>query len=134
MFASQNGVLHTRALSSFSECARVPIYRIEGFGGRMIFVDADALAVGQRADASDQRPRQLEPALAAMSPMDEHPESCFVEPRFHSGALSPSSEAVVHTAVTFSEMASSRARALVGRRRLPAARRRRRRRCPMTRG
>src|ERR1700722_2509246 len=87
MFTSQNGGLHTGAFSFFSEFARIPIYRIEGFGGRMIFVDADALALGQRADASNQRPRQLEPALAAMPPMDEHPESCFVEPRFHSGAL-----------------------------------------------
>src|ERR1700693_5430326 len=88
VFTSQNGVLHTRAFGCFSESPRIPICRIEGFGGRMIFVDAYALAVGQRADASDQRPRQLEPALAAMSPMDEHPESCLVEPRFHSGALS----------------------------------------------
>src|ERR1700690_1936610 len=97
MLTSQNGVLHTGAFSHSRERARIPICRIKGSGRRVIFLDADALRVGQRADAPDQRPRQLEPALGAMSPMDEHPEPSFVEPRFHSGAFSPSSEAVVYS-------------------------------------
>src|SRR5271168_882251 len=95
VLTSQNGVLHTGALSGFSEFPRIPFRWIECFGGRVILVDADALAVRQRADAADQRPRQLEPALAAMPPMDEHPESRLVEPRFHSRALSPSPKALV---------------------------------------
>src|SRR5579863_6922542 len=100
MFTSQNGILHTGASSSFSERARIPIGRIEGFGGRVILVHAHALRIRQRTDAADQRPRQLEPALAAMPPMDEHPESCFVKPRFHSAALSSSLEGVVYSART----------------------------------
>src|SRR5260370_42653588 len=97
MLTSQHRVLHTGAFSFFSEPPRIPIYRIKRLRRRVVFVDADALRIRQRTDASDQRPRQLESALAAMSPMDEHPESCFVKPRFHSRALSPSSEAIVHT-------------------------------------
>src|SRR5208283_1636685 len=96
MFTSQNGVLHTGAFSHSRQPAGIPSGRIKGSGGCLIFVDPDALRVGQRADATDQRPRQLEPALAAMSPMDEHPEPCLVKPRFHSRALSPSSDALVH--------------------------------------
>src|ERR1700735_3579068 len=98
MLTSQNGVLHTGAFSHSRERARIPICRIKGPGRRVIFLDADALRVWQRADPADQRPRQLEPTLAAMSPMDKHPEPSFVEPRFHSRAFSPSSAAVVHTA------------------------------------
>src|SRR5260370_17096993 len=97
MFTRQNGILHSGAFSFFSERGRIPVYRIECFRSRVIFVHTDALGIRQRTDASDQRPRQLESALTAMAPMDEHPESCFVKPRFHSGAFSPSSNVVVHT-------------------------------------
>src|SRR5579863_3506233 len=97
MLTSQYGVLHTGAFSHSGERARIPFGWIEGFGGRVILVHADALAVRQGADAADQRPGELESALAAMAPMDEHPESCLVKPRFHKRAFSSSSAAVVHT-------------------------------------
>src|SRR5271170_5428703 len=128
MLTSQYGILHTRALSLPGESPRIPVDRIERFGGRMILVHPDALAIRQRADPSDQRPRQLEPALAAMPPMDEHPESSFVEPQFHSRAFSPSSEALVYTR-RFNETDSIRVLARVDRMKLRAARRKRQRRC-----
>src|SRR5579863_2797317 len=97
MLAGQYPVLHTGAFSHSRNRGCVPVDRIKGARGRVILVHRDALRVRQRAHASDQRPRQLEPALAAMPPMDEHPESCLVEPRIHNAALSLSSDAVVHT-------------------------------------
>src|SRR5215469_12666503 len=89
MLAGQNGVLHTGAPGHLRQRVRIPLARIKRLRGRVIFVDADALPTRQRAHASHQRPRQLEPPLAAMPPVDEHPEPGFVEPRFHSRALSP---------------------------------------------
>src|SRR5208282_310775 len=83
MFTGQDCVLHPGAFGHPRQRARIPPCWIERLGGRVIFVDRNALPVRQRADTSDQRPRQLEPALAAMSPMDEHSESCLVKPRFH---------------------------------------------------
>src|ERR1700733_13858342 len=110
MLTSQYGVLHTRTFSHSRERARIPICRIKGLGRRVIFLDADALRVGQRADPSDQRPRQLKPTLAAMSPMNKHPEPSFVEPRFHSGAFSPSSEAVVYSTGQIAEVGADHSR------------------------
>src|SRR5580692_6533730 len=98
MFTSQNGVLHTSAFSRSGQRARIPVDWIKRPGGRVIFVYRDALAIGQRTNTADERPRQLEPALAAVAPMDEHPEPYFIEPRFHSRAFSPSWRALVHTA------------------------------------
>src|ERR1035437_5396853 len=96
MLAGQDCVLHSGAFCHPRQRARIRFCWIKRPGGRVIFVNRNALPIRQSADASDQRPRQFEPALAAMPPMDEHSESCLVKPRFHSAAFSPSSDALVH--------------------------------------
>src|SRR6267154_215499 len=96
MLTGQNCVLHPGPLRHPCEPACVPLLRIKCLRGRVVFVNRNALRMRQRPDAPNQRPRQLEPALAAMAPMDKHPESSLVEPRFHRRAFLPSQDALVH--------------------------------------
>ena len=73
-------VAHTRGAGESGEGARVPLLRVEGCRRRLVLVDRDGSGRREGEDSPGHGPRHLEPLLAGMVPVHEHPQSSLVEP------------------------------------------------------